>query len=428
MDSQTPSRSSQARTYLLEMFDLNPIWQSGQIIRRRDELWGITASNALAVATDRHDEEATRLRDKAMKCLQKLQAEFYQLPNEKLDHYLKFLEQKKLPEFAGRASRLRAIATERQTLLDATQAISDQKFKYSLLQGLVASTAESGALKEQYIEAIIAEKRVGRACKAVAQFAKQYPSIRNLELNWFNLFLDPKNVRRWSEQQGVQFAVGQSSYRLSSMVYTFVAIVVVVILCVVLADQAMPPGSVGNQSSTTRRAAPPNHLHRKMMQTIRSNAAPKTASQTPAKASPPSVQPPSTAARQPAFPPSTTRRPFEPPTFQNGMESFAVPRPSGAQKTKPSARPDYRDFLREQEESLDRFMKETINDTNRFMEEHRKEMDAMRAGQFPTGRPERYTPPPIGKTPRFPTQPHPRFGVPPLGKGIFDNAPLGQEN
>ena len=74
----------------------------------------------------------------------------------------------------------------------------DPKFTYSLLNSLVCPAAQAGALREQYIEAIVEERRVVPACKMVKNFVTRHPEIYRLERDWFDLLLDAENCKQWT--------------------------------------------------------------------------------------------------------------------------------------------------------------------------------------------------------------------------------------
>ena len=205
-----------AKAYVREMLDLNPMWQSPEIMRRRREIWtggkaaGVATKNGRPVAdhlpgnglaeiVSRSDPQADqRLRNRARRCRERLEAEFYQLPDEKLDQYLRFLQSDRLPEFAAKASHLRRVADQRSVLMGVGNETGDQKFTYSLLTSLICPAAQAGALREQYIEAIVTERRVVSACKMIKNFVARHPEIYHLERDWFDLLLDPENCKQWT--------------------------------------------------------------------------------------------------------------------------------------------------------------------------------------------------------------------------------------
>lgn len=200
--SHSATTSVICKAYVREMLELNPMWQSSLILRRRRELWAGTASNttSLSVNSANHCVDAAakqQLHLRAKRCLETLQKEFYQLPSEKVQQYLQFLNKKHLPEYVVRAKRLRSIARHRDALRHVEQETHDSKFAYSLLHGLIASPANAGALHELYLESIIADKRVIPACNMVRQFVDRHPEIYDLERDWFNVLLDAKNQKEW---------------------------------------------------------------------------------------------------------------------------------------------------------------------------------------------------------------------------------------
>jgi len=198
---------SLAKAYVREMMDLNPMFDAATIMRRRRELWGVavglsdSGAGAAVKQMPASDPEAdARLRDRARQCLDVLQSQFYELPKEKLNQYLGVLESDRLPEYAATATRLRAAADCRDVLINALAETGDPKFTYSLQHSVVSPPAKSGAVREQYIEAIIAERRVTPAIQMVHRFAIAHPDVRELQRDWFDVLLDPENRKVWQSQ------------------------------------------------------------------------------------------------------------------------------------------------------------------------------------------------------------------------------------
>jgi hypothetical protein len=188
-----------ATTYIREMLELNPMWQAPQIIRRRHELWRgyeapVLAPNASLPVDTTADQ---RLRNRARQCLESLQTNFYQLPETKLWQFIGALESDRLPEYAATAARLRAVANVRGELIDTLRETTDAKFAYSLQRALVSPPAESGTLREQYIESLISERRIAKAIEMVRRYVSVHPQIYELERDWFDTLLDPANQREW---------------------------------------------------------------------------------------------------------------------------------------------------------------------------------------------------------------------------------------
>ena len=272
-DRDAAFKSTIAKAYVREMLDLNPIWHSPEIMRRRREIWtggksvsraaepnapstsslstsspptsnaSVSAQPSIDPASDPQTEH--RLRVRARRCLEALETNFYQLPDEKLNQYLKFLQSDRLPEFAAKASHLRRVADQRSTLMDVGHETGDQKFTYSLQNSLIGPAAQAGALREQYIEAIITERRVAPACQMVKDFVSRHPEIYQLERDWFNLLLDPANCRQWS-----------AKYSLAGRYRKFVshkkanAIVAAVLLLLALSIGVIGNGKDGSKPSS----------------------------------------------------------------------------------------------------------------------------------------------------------------------------------
>lgn len=197
-------KRSIATAYVREMLDLNPIYQSPQILRRRREIWGVgQPANALAKSASGAnlmvDPESEReFRARAKTCLDKLRTKFYEIPDESLAKYLRIISSNRVPEYSATSKRLRAIAPHRPTLLRAFEETGDVKFSYSLQFAMIGTAARAGALREQYIESLIADRRVAEGCKTVQTYVERHPEIYQVDHDWFDALLDPSNQRNWS--------------------------------------------------------------------------------------------------------------------------------------------------------------------------------------------------------------------------------------
>ncbi|TWT91937.1 hypothetical protein [Neorhodopirellula pilleata] len=197
-----------AKSYVREMLELNPMFQSPQILRRRREIWRAdesantnptirtsVASGTSEVADAQADREF-KLRAKA--CLEKLRTKFYELPDDTLQKYLRVISSPRVPQYAAVSARLRAVAAQRLALLQATEETGDVKFAYSLQFAMIGTAAQGGALREQYIESMIAERRVIEGGRIVKKFIERHPEIYAIDHDWFDALLDPANQRDWS--------------------------------------------------------------------------------------------------------------------------------------------------------------------------------------------------------------------------------------
>ncbi|TWU16369.1 hypothetical protein [Allorhodopirellula heiligendammensis] len=225
-DSGGDVPTSVAKAYVHEMLDFNPMWDSQQIIQRRREIWGgdpsIATSQGVGTAAPSAQQ---RLRDRARQCLDKVQEEFYQLPDAKLRQYLRTLHSDRLPEYAAIAARLQAATELRDTLLKVNAETGDPKFAYSLQQSVVRPAAEGAALREQYIEAICDERRVKPACAMVHQYVSDHPEVYALERNWFDMLLDPTNQNAWAASHPSRNHTGRLTLGGSGK-WVFVALIV----------------------------------------------------------------------------------------------------------------------------------------------------------------------------------------------------------
>jgi hypothetical protein len=359
-----------AKAYIREMLELNPIWESATILRRRRELWtgesaspashsAVSVATAAAVASS--DSQADRrLEERARRCLGILQESFYQLPEKKLNEYIAFLHNKRLPEFAAKAARLKTVAQHRNTLLQVQEKTGDEKFAYSLLHALVCPAANAGSLKEQYIEAIIAERRVKPSCKMVRQFADSHPEIYSMERDWFELFFDKVNQKQWAAQYSLRgrYRSAAGSRMLNLIVIgSFVAAVIIVPL--VTTDD-----STRRQRSRSRVTTPYGaQKHEEMMKKLRRNSRPSA----------PLSQPTNSASQSqpgsqydPATPSSTVL-----PSFGSD-HNFSGIDPATGLPPSPSAAPTFQELMeqsRKQRDQTLRSMKEQFDQFKRGPQE-----------------------------------------------------------
>ena len=272
--------SATAKAYVREMLELNPMWQSAVILKRRRELWGgespVEQAKAKRVAlaavqstSDASEDEADRRREqRAHRCLETLQKQFYSLSEDKLHEHIRFLQHDRLPEFAARANRLAKVAPYRQELLGTQEETGDRKFAYSLLHGVIGTGAQAGSLKEQYIESIIAERRVKASCKMVRRFIEQHPAIYELERDWFDLFLDKQNQKQWITQYSFR-GPGANLRRYSRSAVVVIGVVVVFIIAALLEQPSNTPRNSRPGTTPSRTYDAAGRQHSEMMSRIR---------------------------------------------------------------------------------------------------------------------------------------------------------------
>lgn len=268
--SDTPSnahRQSAAvvSAYTREMLDHNPMWDAARIVRRRRELLAHERDGAVVPTTSAtlaYDPTANNsLRDRARSYLEVLQTQFYDLPDDKLRRYIKFLNHNQLPEFAAVATRLQSAAEVRSVVLAASHETNDVKFAFSLQQSLVRPATEAATLREQYIESIQADCRVVPSCAMVKQYLSAHPELYSLERDWFDALLDPKNQQTWS----ASYALSTRTRNLllgSGGICLCVAVLVIAFTFQVAASVNRAPSraSQKNQLPTTRSPATTSYI------------------------------------------------------------------------------------------------------------------------------------------------------------------------
>lgn len=270
-----------ARSYVREMLDLNPMFQSPQILRRRRETWhhsdasdttpAATVSNSPTSPINRASASIGRPSEgefsaRAKACLEKLRTKFYELPDETLQKYLRVISSPRVPQYAAVSARLRAVAAQRQTLLQVPEETGDVKFAYSLQFAMIGTAAQGGALREQYIESLIAERRVAEGAKIVKMFIERHPTVYAIDHDWFDALIDPENQRDWSANYSTLSRARRMFARPKWSSVAWAVFIAMVIINAIVQDEKNPrqrgrslssPNEPADRQSPETRPSPP---------------------------------------------------------------------------------------------------------------------------------------------------------------------------
>lgn len=312
-----------AQSYVREMLELNPLFRSPQIMRRRREIWNAGEASGFSSLADpaNHTEPANRaayvvdpqaereLTARAKTCVVKLRTKFYELPDETLQKYLRVISSPQVPQYSAASLRLRAVAAQRETLLQATEETGDVKFAYSLQFAMIGTAAQSGALREQYIESMIAERRVVEGGRIVKNFVERHPEIYAIDHDWFDALLDPANQRDWSANYSTLSRARRMIARPRwSTIGSAIFISMIIINAIVQSGR----------SSSRRQRSPSNRAPAPVQQMPRSRPTPAQAPDLNNAGNPPEQfisEPALPDPFTPALPPNT---PLRPSTFPDG--------------------------------------------------------------------------------------------------------------
>ncbi|WP_436715278.1 hypothetical protein U8335_22090 [Roseiconus lacunae] len=266
-DHSSDKPSDNPVAYLKEMLQLNPVLQSGEIIRRRRQ-WRNTnfattadASNTKPPSFSQRHRTATeslssddleRLRERAWRYLDRLHKQFYSLPEETLNRYITLLHHAQIPEFAERAERFRQVARHRNAILEFSLNTNDQPFAEALQKALIAPVSVAGQIWERYIDSMISAKRVNQRARRVRKFVDQYPAIYQLDQAWFDELLNRRNQRDWERSYSfttrVRNLIGNR---------TFQVIVFLITAVIMIAARATDLDNSRSRSPSRRSIQPP---------------------------------------------------------------------------------------------------------------------------------------------------------------------------
>ena len=210
-----------AKRYLGDMFGMNPVWESQNILSYRREHLRLPAIElADAGSSDNYDQQQ-QLRQRGRQRLKRIQEHFFQMPSDELMAHLDSLPAEKHPELASTVSRLTTAAPYRSSI---NAMLDDPKLDRDLViafgRALTLTPADAGFAKEQYLQALNRGRNYGKAVETIRQFERLNPSLIELERDWFAAI--HRQRRPWFSgvNSGVWIAVGSF---LAGMVVRFVA-------------------------------------------------------------------------------------------------------------------------------------------------------------------------------------------------------------
>ncbi|MCC9601708.1 hypothetical protein LOC67_14205 [Stieleria sp. JC731] len=248
-----------AKAYLREMLQLNPVWQSGLIVRRRNELLDLASSDngqiqGGGVGGAKLDERTgssqaksyqsdstvdhwqnQQKRDQAAQYLGRVHQQFYALSDSQLEFYLHFISNGQFPEFAERVQRLSEVAKQRKAIEEISKDCPDEPFVTALRSSLVAPAPIAGHFWEAYIDSLVSSRKLRHRVKRIHKIVRDYPAVYELERSWFDEILDRKNQAAWLRKGSVTGRAG-SFLRRKQNLLTVLSIIAVFVISGIMSE------------------------------------------------------------------------------------------------------------------------------------------------------------------------------------------------
>ena len=184
------SKQREAKAYLHDVLELNPIWQSGQILQRRRDLLGISSQQSDATLVQANDDaidqqRLLRMRERGRERLKHLQTKFFELSESELSAALDELTPEKFPDLAATVARLRVAAQHRDTRVALFHEPNlDSNMIHALGWILVSPPSDAGFSRESYIQSLTTSKKVRLARESANFLSQNYPLLFQLERDW----------------------------------------------------------------------------------------------------------------------------------------------------------------------------------------------------------------------------------------------------
>jgi len=183
MRNQMPNKTDLKKTeYLTEVLQLNPVFQSDQILKLRNQFLGVVSKEQQAL-TDRFQKQ--ELRQKANDRLKRMRAQMWTHSPEKLANMIEAIDVRQLPDMRGAVERLKTVVKHHADF----QALSQHPLQHinltnTLKRAVVLSPKEAGSLKESYLRKIVEQPDQKEIQAMVSMMETSYPALHALESDW----------------------------------------------------------------------------------------------------------------------------------------------------------------------------------------------------------------------------------------------------
>ena len=186
-----PGQPSKAQAYLREMFQMNPVWQSRQIVSFRRETLGLKSIAPDQPASHEDHARIERGRERAKKLLKHLQDNFFQMELERLQEELQSINTDLFPELSPIVERLRVATRHRDELISLHEDASlDKELLRAFGGAIILPPAEAGFVREQYLQSLKSGSQIRKARRTANYFKQRLPDLFGLERDWLTTVSD----------------------------------------------------------------------------------------------------------------------------------------------------------------------------------------------------------------------------------------------
>lgn len=170
------------QAYLAQVLRLNPVFQSDEILKLRNQFLGVVSKEQQAL-TDRYQKQ--QLRQKATDRLKRVRAQMWTQSPEKLASMIQSIDVRQLPDMRGAVERLKTVVKHHADF----QALSQHPLQHinltnTLKRAVMLPPKEAGSLKESYLRKIVEQSDLKDIQEMVAMMETQYPALHALESDW----------------------------------------------------------------------------------------------------------------------------------------------------------------------------------------------------------------------------------------------------
>lgn len=213
MTKANEARRRQIAQYVSKTLQLNPVEQSGEIIRRRSRLLGLEVEQAKSPAKNAPATIDPRAQRQALtEKIESIRSTFWTLRPDQLQEALRDVKAQEFPDLQDAVTRLSTVAKYRDRLPHLTnQKGYDPGFFRVFRDVLIASPRESAIPREKMLAQCGKRNVRKRATKMISLIRREIPALYELEADWLESLTRQKNSsvavankteENWSNESG----------------------------------------------------------------------------------------------------------------------------------------------------------------------------------------------------------------------------------
>lgn len=178
-----------AAEYLKQVNQFNPMFQSAELVELRANQFQIVRQDQ-PKSSELTGDDLQQLRDSYKKFLNRIQAQFWQLPQPSLVQQLGTIDSSRLPELVPVLDRLKTVANCRSEFPKLAQEpwMIGPLF-HAFKTAVVLPQAEAGVVRERFTSSIPHRRELAAIRYAVKNIEQYYPVLFALERNFFQTLL-----------------------------------------------------------------------------------------------------------------------------------------------------------------------------------------------------------------------------------------------